>query len=75
MLYSRKASFSAEAKLLLGISGGSDSVALYLFSLLRSEIDITLLAIHINHQLRGEESRLMYCARSLPEIRSTTYSA
>ena len=49
--------FSAEAKLLLGISGGSDSVALlYLFFLLRSEIDITLLAIHINHQLRGEES-------------------
>ncbi|MDD5624472.1 MAG: tRNA lysidine(34) synthetase TilS [Candidatus Cloacimonetes bacterium] len=49
--------FSAEAKLLLGVSGGSDSVALlYLFSLLRSEIDITILAVHINHQLRGEES-------------------
>lgn len=49
--------FSAEAKLLLGVSGGSDSIALlYLFSLLRSEIDITLLAVHINHQLRGEES-------------------
>ncbi|MBP9038191.1 MAG: tRNA lysidine(34) synthetase TilS [Candidatus Syntrophosphaera sp.] len=49
--------FSAEVKLLLGVSGGSDSIALlYLFSLLRSEIDITLLAVHINHQLRGEES-------------------
>jgi tRNA(Ile)-lysidine synthase len=49
--------FSAGAKLLLCCSGGSDSVALLLlFSELRSLMQVTLLAVHVNHQLRGAES-------------------
>ncbi|MDP2172289.1 MAG: tRNA lysidine(34) synthetase TilS [Candidatus Cloacimonadaceae bacterium] len=46
-------------KVLIGISGGADSMAMaYLFSRVRSLMHITLLAVHINHQLRGEESDL-----------------
>lgn len=42
---------------LLGLSGGADSVAL-LFSLLkfREECDFLLKAVHINHCIRGEEA-------------------
>jgi len=44
-------------KLLLGCSGGADSNAmLYLFSRLRVPLNLTLLVIHINHQIRGAES-------------------
>lgn len=44
-------------KLILGISGGADSTALlYLFSRLRYSYRLSLLAVHINHQLRGENS-------------------
>ncbi|HQO18694.1 MAG TPA: tRNA lysidine(34) synthetase TilS, partial [Candidatus Cloacimonas sp.] len=44
-------------KLLLGCSGGADSNAmLYLFSRLRVSLNLTLLAVHINHQIRGAES-------------------
>lgn len=44
-------------KLLLAISAGADSTAmLYLFSRLRFTNDLSLLAVHINHQLRDEES-------------------
>jgi len=44
-------------KLLLGCSGGADSNAmLYLFSQLRISLNLTLLVIHINHQIRGAES-------------------
>lgn len=49
--------FPAGAKLLLCCSGGADSLALvHLFSLLRSRMQITLLAVHVDHQLRGVES-------------------
>ncbi len=56
--------FPAGAKLLLCCSGGADSVALLrLFSGLRSLVHITLLGVHIDHQLRGaegeEDSRLV----------------
>ncbi len=44
-------------KLILGVSGGADSTALlYLFSRLRYKYSLSLLAVHINHQLRGAES-------------------
>jgi tRNA(Ile)-lysidine synthase len=47
----------AGAKLLLCVSGGADSVALLqLFSRLRSRVQLTLLAVHVDHQLRGGES-------------------
>lgn len=49
--------FPAGAKLLLCCSGGADSVALVqLFSRLRARMQITLLAVHVDHQLRGAES-------------------
>ncbi len=44
-------------KLLLAVSAGADSTAmLYLFSRLRHSLNFSLLAVHINHQLRGEAS-------------------
>ncbi len=47
----------AEDKVMLAVSGGSDSVALmHLYSALRAHIPVTLLAVHINHGLRGSAS-------------------
>ncbi|PKN73365.1 MAG: tRNA lysidine(34) synthetase TilS [Candidatus Cloacimonetes bacterium HGW-Cloacimonetes-3] len=44
-------------KLILGCSGGADSNAmLYMFSRLRHSLNVSLLAVHVNHQLRGEDS-------------------
>lgn len=44
-------------KILLALSGGADSVALLHFLIkCRSELRISILAVHINHNLRGEES-------------------
>ncbi len=44
-------------KFLLGVSGGSDSVAMLLaFYYLRNKYDLKLLVSHINYKLRGEES-------------------
>lgn len=49
--------FQAGGKLLLCVSGGADSVALlHLMSRLRSRQHVTLLAVHVDHQLRGAES-------------------
>lgn len=49
--------YPAGAKLLLAVSGGSDSLGLLcLFSKLRLQSSITLLCCHVNHGLRGEES-------------------
>lgn len=48
---------SHSEKLVLGVSAGADSTALlYLFSKLRYDLNLSLLAVHINHNLRGEES-------------------
>ncbi len=49
--------YPAGAKLLLAVSGGSDSLGLLcLFSKLRLQSSITLLCCHVNHGLRGEHS-------------------
>jgi tRNA(Ile)-lysidine synthase len=46
-----------EQSVLLAVSGGIDSmVLLHLFSRLREHMNLRLSVIHINHQLRGEES-------------------
>ena len=43
---------------IVGLSGGADSVALFLVLLeLRQRIGYTLLAINVEHGIRGEESR------------------
>jgi len=43
--------------LLLAVSGGIDSmVLLHVFSLLREPLDLHLSVVHVNHQLRGDES-------------------
>ncbi|MDD2230745.1 MAG: tRNA lysidine(34) synthetase TilS [Candidatus Cloacimonetes bacterium] len=44
-------------KLILACSGGADSNAmLYMFSRLRHSLNVKLLAVHVNHQLRGDAS-------------------
>lgn len=49
---------NAGDKLLVGISGGADSVCLLLvLCALYKEKDITLEAVHVEHGIRGEESR------------------
>ncbi len=46
-----------EQKILIGFSGGADSTALlHLLYLLKKKLPLQLIAVHINHQLRGEES-------------------
>jgi tRNA(Ile)-lysidine synthetase, N-terminal domain/tRNA(Ile)-lysidine synthetase, C-terminal domain len=41
----------------VGVSGGADSTALlHLLALLRAEWQLSLLALHLNHRLRAEES-------------------
>lgn len=49
--------FASGDKLVLGLSGGADSSALlYLFAKLRYKYNLSLLAVHVNHQLRGASS-------------------
>ncbi len=53
--------FQMESKIfsgtLLGLSGGADSVMLLLYLVyLRSKRDFPLLAVHVNHLIRGEEA-------------------
>jgi tRNA(Ile)-lysidine synthase len=46
-----------EAKVIVAVSGGADSMALLLVLLqLRAVYNMTLVVVHVNHQLRGEES-------------------
>ena len=44
-------------KIVVGLSGGADSVALItLLSNLREKLELGLLAVHVNHGIRGEEA-------------------
>jgi tRNA(Ile)-lysidine synthase len=44
-------------KLVIAVSGGADSVALlHLLHQLKTDMHLSLLAVHVNHQLRGAES-------------------
>lgn len=46
-------------KLIVGVSGGSDSIALLHFLITLKEehkLDVKIIAAHVNHMLRGEES-------------------
>jgi tRNA(Ile)-lysidine synthase len=46
-----------EAKVIVAVSGGADSMAMLLVLLqLRTVYNMTLIVAHVNHQLRGEES-------------------
>lgn len=45
-------------RVLVGVSGGADSVCLLLLlSMLQQEMDFTLAAVHVEHGIRGEESK------------------
>ena len=54
-------------RILLGLSGGADSVCLlFLLQWLKKRIPFELGAVHVNHNLRGEEAvRDQEAARSL----------
>ncbi|MCX7655855.1 MAG: tRNA lysidine(34) synthetase TilS [Treponemataceae bacterium] len=55
-LFQSGASFE-KATLLVGVSGGADSIALLLALYhLQVKLDYTLHCVHVNHNLRGEES-------------------
>jgi tRNA(Ile)-lysidine synthase len=44
-------------KLVVAVSGGADSVALlHLLHQIKTDMHLSLLAVHVNHQLRGKES-------------------
>ena len=55
---SRHEMLPAGGRVLVALSGGADSVALlHLLTTLRDELGLELSAAHLNHQLRGEESK------------------
>ncbi len=48
---------AAGQKLVVAVSGGADSIALlHLLYRLKNKLELTLLAVHINHHLRGQDS-------------------
>lgn len=50
--------FAPGDRVLVGVSGGADSVALFhLLFRLREEFKITIFTCHLNHMFRGEEAR------------------
>jgi tRNA(Ile)-lysidine synthase len=56
--FCRKNALLAEKeKIVVGVSGGADSLALlHLLNRLRNEFDLTLIIAHLNHGLRGPEA-------------------
>jgi tRNA(Ile)-lysidine synthase len=56
---SEKSLFERGARIVLGISGGSDSVAMLdIFSKLQKKYDLELVIAHVNYQLRAKDSEL-----------------
>ena len=54
----QKELFVPKDRVLLGLSGGADSVCLFLvLETLAKEWDLDLVPVHVNHNLRGEEAR------------------
>ena len=53
----QKELFAGGDRVVIGLSGGADSVCLFLvLTELAKELDLTLFPVHINHNLRGEEA-------------------
>ena len=53
----QKELFAQGDRVLLGLSGGADSVCLFLVLLaMKEEWELTLYPVHVNHNLRGEEA-------------------
>ena len=53
----QKELFSPGDRVVIGLSGGADSVCLFLLLIrLAKEFDLTLFPVHVNHNLRGEEA-------------------
>lgn len=61
--------FSQNDRVLIGLSGGKDSVALiYLLNKFSKDLKISVVAFHLNHGIRGEESfRDEYFSQKLSE--------
>ena len=54
----QKELFARGDRVVVGLSGGADSVCLFLVLLaLAKEWELTLFPVHVNHNLRGEEAR------------------
>ena len=53
----QKELFSPGDKVVIGLSGGADSVCLFLLLVrLAKELELTLFPVHVNHNLRGEDA-------------------
>ena len=58
---------TAGERVLLGLSGGADSVCLFhLLRELQEPLGFSLLAVHVNHNLRGAGCGI--CRKSVPGI-------
>lgn len=58
MFVREKGLFGVGEKILVGLSGGADSVCLlHLLVSMREEWGLEIRAVHVNHQLRGEEAK------------------
>ena len=65
------------SKILIGLSGGADSVfALYFFRKYSKKFKISLAALHVNHNLRGKESLRdeKFCENLCKELHVEFYS-
>ena len=60
-------------KVIVGLSGGADSVCLFnLLSDISEEYDLTILPVHVNHGIRGKEAdRDENFAKSICEKKGT----
>ena len=57
--WKREKLVEAEDVVLAGVSGGADSVCLLLLlEQFQKQVDFTLEAVHVEHGIRGEQSRI-----------------